>query len=107
VVRRFDTGIGLLMTEVEKRRAIRLGVVGLGTGSMAAWDGRATPSASMRLMRAFWTSHGPNSRSSLIVRPTAKSCWATRVFLSSANLPNNSTCWSLMPSPGILFRCTY
>ncbi|MGA2190517.1 MAG: fused MFS/spermidine synthase [Steroidobacteraceae bacterium] len=35
-----DTGIGLLMTEVDKKRAIRLGVVGLGTGSMAAW-GRA------------------------------------------------------------------
>jgi predicted O-methyltransferase YrrM len=34
------TGIGLLMTELEKKGAIRLGVIGLGTGSMAAW-GRA------------------------------------------------------------------
>ena len=36
-----DTGIGLLMTELEKNKgAIWLGVIGLGTGSMAAW-GRA------------------------------------------------------------------
>jgi spermidine synthase len=34
------TGIGLLMTALEKKGAIRLGVIGLGTGSMAAW-GRA------------------------------------------------------------------
>jgi predicted O-methyltransferase YrrM len=36
-----DTGIGLLMTDLEKNKgAIWLGVIGLGTGSMAAW-GRA------------------------------------------------------------------
>jgi predicted O-methyltransferase YrrM len=35
-----DTGIGLLMTDLAKKGAIRLGVIGLGTGSMAAW-GRA------------------------------------------------------------------
>ena len=34
------TGIGLLMTDLEKRGPVRLGVVGLGTGTMAAW-GRA------------------------------------------------------------------
>jgi SAM-dependent methyltransferase len=34
------TGIGLLMTDLQKRGALRVGVVGLGTGTMAAW-GRA------------------------------------------------------------------
>jgi hypothetical protein len=32
-----DTGIGMLMTDVAKKGPIRLGVIGLGTGSMAAW----------------------------------------------------------------------
>jgi SAM-dependent methyltransferase len=31
------TGIGMLMTDLAKRGPIRLGVIGLGTGSMAAW----------------------------------------------------------------------
>jgi spermidine synthase len=31
------TGIGLLMTDLEKRGPVHLGVIGLGTGSMAAW----------------------------------------------------------------------
>jgi hypothetical protein len=34
------TGIGLLMADLQKKGAFRLGVIGLGTGSMAAW-GRA------------------------------------------------------------------
>ncbi len=34
------TGIGMLMTDLEKRGPVRLGVIGLGTGTMAAW-GRA------------------------------------------------------------------
>ncbi len=32
-----DTGIGMLMTDLQKRGPARLGVIGLGTGSMAAW----------------------------------------------------------------------
>ena len=32
-----DTGIGMVMTDLEKRGPVRLGVIGLGTGSMAAW----------------------------------------------------------------------
>ncbi len=35
-----QTGIGLLMTDLQKRGPIRVGVIGLGTGTMAAW-GRA------------------------------------------------------------------
>ena len=35
-----DTGIGMLMTDLQKRGPVRLGVIGLGTGTMAAW-GRA------------------------------------------------------------------
>ena len=31
------TGIGMLMTDLEKRGPVRLGVVGLGAGTMAAW----------------------------------------------------------------------
>ena len=31
------TGIGMLMTDLGKRGPVRLGVIGLGTGSMAAW----------------------------------------------------------------------
>lgn len=34
------TGVGMLMIDLEKRGPVRLGVVGLGTGTMAAW-GRA------------------------------------------------------------------
>jgi SAM-dependent methyltransferase len=32
-----DSGIGKLMTDLEKRDAVRIGVIGLGTGSMSAW----------------------------------------------------------------------
>ena len=32
-----DTGIGMLMTDLQKRGPARIGVIGLGTGSMAAW----------------------------------------------------------------------
>ncbi len=31
------TGIGLLMTDLEKRGPVHVGVIGLGTGTMAAW----------------------------------------------------------------------
>ncbi len=32
-----QTGIGLLMTDLRKRGPVRVGVIGLGTGTMAAW----------------------------------------------------------------------
>ena len=101
-----NTGVGLAIRDKQKIGAIRVGVIGLGTGTIASY-GRLgdyyrfyeiNPLV-LRLAHTEFTFLGDS-------RPRWRWPWGTRGCRSSGKRRRTSTCWRWMRLPATRYRCT-